>query len=245
MPFRVTAEMRRMAEAEKGFSAEVRRRQWQEFNERQRWYLYRPLRRAFRSLLPWGRGHVSAEDKSRPSEPNYLYVLARETRGGDYEAYERFLHYFGFEATGDNVAAADERFRITFDSRANNRREWWNEPSREAYEWLRDRIGGEGKPEPTTELNPALEDPKSKHADKRRVLDPDLRDFILREDLYRVLPEKQAEVLWLYAMFHDPQKPRETTRAIAEHLQISPATVRWHKAEAAKSPHLRKVLGLA
>jgi DNA-binding CsgD family transcriptional regulator len=46
-------------------------------------------------------------------------------------------------------------------------------------------------------------------------------------------------------MFHDPQKPRETTRAIAEHLQISPATVRWHKAEAAKSPHLRKVLGLA
>jgi len=243
MPFRVTAEMRRMAEAERGFSAEVKLAQWREFHERQRWYLYRPLRQAFRSLLrPWAGADACAEDEFRPSGPNYLYLLARETRDGDYLAYERFLHYLGLEFTGDTVAVADERFRITFDSRANNRREWWDEPSREALEWLRTQISGKAKPEPVAELNPDLLDPKDKHGDKRGLLDPDLRDFMLREDLYRALPEKQAEVLWLYAMFHDPQKPRETTHAIAEYLQISPATVRWHKAQAAKSPRLRKVL---
>jgi hypothetical protein len=210
-----------------------------------KWNLYRPLRRAFLAFSPDRGAGRSADGEFRPTSPNYLYLLAKETRNGNYQAYERFLHYLMLEATGDTVAAADERFRITFDSKANNRRAWWNEPSPEAWEWLRVQIGGKARPEGSTELAPDLLDPKDAHADKRRVVDPDLRDFMLREDLHQALPQQQAEVLWLYVMFHNPQKPRETTQAIAEYLQISPATVRWHKAEAAKNPRLRKVLGRA
>jgi hypothetical protein len=244
MPFRVTDEMRRMAEAERGFSAEVRRAQFREFHEHMRWLLYRPLRQAFRPLLPWGRTDAPVEDTFRPSAPNYLYLLAQETKNGNYQAYERFLHYLMLDVTGDTIAAADERFRITFDSQANNRREWWNEPSRDAWEWLRRQIGRHAGATNEVELNPGLADPKDKHADKRKVLDPDLREFMLREAVYAALPQKQAEVVWLYVMLHDEDRPRETTKAIAELLRINPATVRWHKAEALKNPQFRKMIGL-
>jgi hypothetical protein len=247
VPFKVTDEMRRMAEAEKGFSAEVRQAQWREFCERMRWNLYRPLRRGlgFRTFAPRQSADVSSDDKFRPSGPNYLYLLAQETRNGDYQSYERFLHYLMLEVTGDTVATVEERFRITFDPQGNNRREWWNEPAHEAWEWLRQQIGQTARPEGSVELNPDLIVPKDAHADKRRFIDPDLHDFMLWEDLHRALPQRQAEVMWLYAMFHDPEKPRETTPAFAEYLQITPATVRWHKAEALKSPQLKKMLGRA
>jgi hypothetical protein len=248
MPFRITKEMMRMAEAERGFSAKVRLAQFREMAERMRWDPYRLLRRALRSTLPWG-NTPETEDTFRPSSPNFLYLLAQETKDGDYSDYERFLHYLGIEVTGDSLAAVDERFRVTFEPSGNNRREWWNEPSHDAREWLRKGIRQKVRypiryPE-VAEINPELIDPKDKHRDGRKILEPELREFMLREDLYAILPQRQADVMWLHVALHDKDRPRETTKAIAEFLKISPATVRWHKAEALKSPQLKKRLGLS
>jgi hypothetical protein len=242
VPFRITEEMMRMAEIEKGFSTKVRLAQFREMTERMRWNLYRPLRRTLRSMLPWGT-IPETEDTFRPSSPNFLYLLAQETKDGDYGDYERFLHYLGFEVTGDTLAAADERLRVTFEPGGNNRREWWNEPSHDAREWLRKGIRQKVRYPEGPEFDPELIDPKDKHRDKRKVLDPDILEFLLREDLYRMLPQRQVEVIWLHVVLHDVDKPRETTQAIAEYLEISSATVRWHKAEALKSPQLKKMLG--
>jgi hypothetical protein len=52
-----------------------------------------------------------------------------------------------------------------------------------------------------------------------------------REAVYAELPQKQAEVVLLYAALYDEAKPRETTKAVADHPRVTPATVRWHKAE--------------
>jgi hypothetical protein len=176
--------------------------------------------------------------------PNHLYVLAHEARnGGEYSDYAVFLRALDLEASGDLIIAADERLRITFEPKGNNTRAWWFDTSDRAREWLRRQLTkpntGIGANAP--EFNPGLISPEDKHKALHKVLDPDLREFMLREDLNRMLPRQQAEVVWLYIMFHDPEKPRETTAAIAEHLRISPATVRWHKAQALKNPQLRKI----
>jgi hypothetical protein len=243
VPFRITKEMRRMAEAEQGFSKEVRIAQFREMAERMRWDLYRPLRRALRLRLPWGNAEV--DEKFRPSAANFLYLLAEETRTGNYSDYERFLHYLGFDVSGDTVAALDERLRVTFQPSGNNRREWWTEPSHEAAEWLRRQIAKKPRSENFAELNADLIEPKNRNLDKRKFLEPELREFLLREDLYANLPRRQAEIMWLHVELHDKDRPRgETTKAIAEFLQISPATVRWHKAEALKNPQFKKMLGL-
>lgn len=176
--------------------------------------------------------------------PNHLYVLAQEARaGGKYSDYALFLRALDLEASGDLIIATDERLRITFEPKSNNTRAWWLESSDRAREWLRRQLI-----KPNTdidasapEFNPGLISPEEKHKALHKVLDPDLREFMLREDLRRMLPRQQAEVVWLYIMFHDPEKPREITAAIAEHLQISPATVRWHRAQARKNPQLRKI----
>jgi hypothetical protein len=188
---------------------------------------------------------VEPEEFRRSSRfPNYLYVLAQEARnGGKYPDYAVFLRALDLEASGDLIIAADERLRITFEPKGNNTRAWWLDSSDRAREWLRRQLmkpnTGIGASAP--EFNPGLISPEDKHKALHKVLDPDLREFMLREDLHRVLPRQQADVVWLYIMFHDPEKPRETTTAIAEHLQISPATVRWHKAQALKNPQLRKI----
>jgi hypothetical protein len=244
MPFRITKQMIRMAEAERGFSKEVRLTQFREMAERMRWTLYRPLRRALRSTLPWD-NVPETEDTFRPSSPNFLYLLAQETRNGNYSDYERFLHYLGSDVTGDAIAALDERLRITFEPHGNNRREWWKEPSHEAAEWLRRQIAKKPRSDDFIQLEPELIEPKYKHLDKRKILEPELREFVLREDLYAMLPRRQAEIMWLHVALHDKDRPRETTKAIAAFLGISPATVRWHKSEALKNPQLRARLGLS
>jgi hypothetical protein len=245
MPFRITKEMRMMREAELGFSPEVKIAQYREHFERQRWRRLQQvigMRRALRTRTSWA-PEIESGETYRPSSPNYLYLLARETKDGDYQSYKRFVNYFGLEATGDTIVAAAEQLRVTFEPRGNNRRAWWREPSADAWEWLRGKIAQQPYERGFIQLNPALVEPKDQHADKRKVLDPDLREFELREAVYAALPEKQAEVVWLYHMFHDDARPRETTGLIAEALGISPATVRWHKAEAAKNPQFRRALG--
>jgi hypothetical protein len=169
-------------------------------------------------------------------------VLAKDARNREgYSDYAEFLRALDLEASGDLIIAVDERLRITFEPKGNNTRAWWFEASDRAREWLRHQLvkADTGMDAGAPELN--LESPEDKHKDPRKVLDPDLREFMVRELLHRTLPQRQAEVVWLYIMFHDPDKPRETTPAIAEHLQISPATVRWHKAQAFKNPQLRKI----
>jgi hypothetical protein len=244
MPFRITKEMRRMREAELGFSTKVRLAQFREMAERMRWNLYRPMRRALRPTLPWANA-TEPEPTFRPTAPNFLYVLAQETRSGNYNDYERFLHYLGSEVSGDTLAALDERLRITFEPAGNNRREWWKEPSHEAVGWLRQQIAQKPRAENFIELDADLIEPKNKYLDKRKFLEPELQEFKLREDLYITLPQRQAEVMWLHVVLHDKDRPRETTEAIAEFLQISPATVRWHRAEALKSPQFKKMMGLS
>lgn len=242
MPFRITKEMVRMREAELGFSAKVRVAQFHEMAERMRWDLYRPMRQALRRTLPWGTA-AEMEDTFRPSSPNFLYLLAQETKDGNYSDHERFLHYLGFEVTGDTLAAIEDRLRITFQPGGNNRRDWWNWPSRDAHEWLRKNIGRKIRYPEVAEFNPELIDPKDAHRDMRKVLDPDIREFHLREDVYAMLPQKQADVVWLYTTWYDESRPRELMKAIAEFLQISPETVRWHKAEALKNPQFKKMMG--
>ena len=245
MPFRITKEMRMMREAELGFSPEVKIAQYREHFERQRWrrlQQVRRMRRALHTQTSWT-PEIEADETFSPSSPNYLYLLARETKDGDYQDYKRFVNYFGLEATGDTIVAASEQLRVTFEPRGNNRRAWWREPSANAWVLLKEQIAKQPYERGFIQLNPALVEPKNQHADKRKVLDSDLREFELREAVYAALPEKQAEVVLLYLMFHDEARPRETTGLIAEALGISPATVRWHKAEAAKNPQFRRALG--
>jgi hypothetical protein len=245
MPFRITKEMRMMREAELGFSPEVKIAQFREHFERERWRRLRQIRgmrRALRAQDLWA-PDVETEEMFRPSSPNYLYLLARETKAGNYQSYKRFVNYFGLEPTGDTIDAAAEQLRVTFEPRGNNRRAWWREPSTDAWEWLRKKIAKQPYERGFIQLNPALVEPKNQHADKRKILDPDLREFELRETVYATLPRQQAAVVWLYLKFHDDARPRETTGLIAEALGISPATVRGHKAEAAKNPQFRKALG--
>jgi hypothetical protein len=245
MPFRITKEMRMMREAELDFSPEVKIAQYREHFERERWRRLRQIRgmrRALRVRDLWA-PDVDSEETFRPSSPHYLYLLARETKDGNYQSYKRFVNYFGLEATGDTIDAAAEQLRVTFEPRGNNRRAWWREPSADAWEWLRKQIAQHPYERGFIQLNPALVEAKDQHADKRKILDSDLREFVVREAVYATLPQKQAEVVWLYHMFHDDAEPRETIGLIAEALKISPATVRWHKAEAAKNPQLRRALG--
>jgi hypothetical protein len=204
-----------------------------------KWQAY--LRRTSSFRLP----DVEPEEFRRSSRfPNHLYVLAKEARNeGKYSDYALFLRALDLEASGDLIIATDERLRITFEPKGNNTRAWWFEASDKAREWLQHQLvkADTGIDAGAPELNLDLISPEDKHKALHKVLDPDLREFMLREDLRRVLPQRQAEVMWLYVMFHDPDRPRETTAAIAEHLQISPATVRWHKAQAFKNPQLRKI----
>jgi hypothetical protein len=203
-----------------------------------------PLRSTIAGHL-LGSSSTEVEDKFRPSRPNYLYLLAEEARDGDYRNHERFLNTLGHEATGDTLLNLEERLRITFNPQGSNTREWWLEPSGEAAYWLKKRIADEPRPDNFVELDPRLIDRKQKNLDRRKFLEPELREFMMRETLYAILPQRQAEIAWLYVQFHDEDRPRETTKAIAEFLQISPATVRWHKAEALKSPQFKKMLGLS
>ncbi len=245
MPFRITKEMRMMREAELGFSPEVKIAQYREHFERERWRRLRQIRgmrRALRVRDLWA-PDVDSEETFRPSSPHYLYLLARETKDGNYQSYKRFVNYFGLEATGDTIDAAAEQLRVTFEPRGNNRRAWWREPSADAWEWLRKQVAQQPYERGFIQLNPALVEAKDQHADKRKILDSDLREFVVREAVYATLPQQQAEVVWLYRQFHDEARPRETTGLIAEALGISPSTVRWHKAEAAKNPQFRRALG--
>jgi hypothetical protein len=188
---------------------------------------------------------VEPEEFRRSSRfPNHLYVLAHEARaGGKYSDYAVFLRALDLEASGDLIIAADERLRITFEPKGNNTRAWWFDASDRAREWLRHQLvkPNTGIDARGPELNPELISPEDKHKALHKVLEPELHEFMLRELLHRTLPQRQAEVIWLYIMFHDSDRPRETTAAIAEHLQISPATVRWHKAQALENPELRKI----
>lgn len=247
MPFRITREMRMMYEAERAFSPKVRLTQWREFLERMGWQRLQQIqrmRRALHTCRSWA-SESNPEHPFRHSSPNYLYVLARETKDGDdYQSYKLFLNSLGLEATGDTLDAAAERLRITFAPQGNNRHPWWDDTSSEARDWLRKQITQEPRTGGFIELNPARVEPKDQHADKRKTLDPDLHEFMLREALYAALPQRQAEIVLLYMEFFNEDRPQETTGAIAEHLRISPATVRWHKAEALKNHALRKLLRL-
>jgi hypothetical protein len=207
--------------------------------------LLRQLRANLRGMSSFRLPDVEPEEFRRSSRfPNHLYVLAKEARNeGKYSDYALFLRALDLEASGDLIIATDERLRITFEPKGNNTRAWWFDASDRAREWLRHQLvkADTGIDAGAPELNLDLISPEDKHKALHKVLDPDLREFMLREDLRRVLPQRQAEVMWLYVMFHDPDRPRETTAAIAEHLQISPATVRWHKAQALENPELRKI----
>jgi hypothetical protein len=237
--------MRLMYEAEQSFSKKVRVAQWLEFCERAGWQRLRQIQRmrsALSARSPWV-ADSEPQETFRPSKPNYLYILAGETAKGDYHNYELFLNCLGLEPTSDTIEATAEQLRITFEPHGNNRREWWRDPSQEAREWLKRKITRKPHSDGFIKLDPSLVEPKDQHADKRKVLDADLREFMLREAVYAALPHRQAEVVWLYLKFHDDARPRETTGLIAEALGISPATVRGHKAEAAKNPQLRRALG--
>ena len=220
-----------------------------------RWVLNRhkrSLRQALRGIrrLASGGTRLPEEEENQDlqlSAPNYLYVLAQEARsGGCYSDYARFLRNLNIPASGDTVIAADERLRITFEPEGNNTRAWWLEPSEKARKWLRDQLVKDCilQDEGGLELNPEAINPKDKNKDLRKMWDPALSEFALREAIYTALPEQQANVIWLYTLFHDEDRSRETTRAIAEFLSIAPDTVRWHKAEAVKNPRFRKLFGL-
>jgi len=207
---------------------------------------WRTLRKSISEQLTGVSLLEEPREEFKLSSPNHLYVLAGEAWSGDYAAYARFLKNLGLEANGDTIEAACERLRITFAPKGNNTRAWWLESSEKAREWLTDQIAEAGALQDLgmLELEPKLISPRDAHRDKRKIWDPDLTEFALREAIYAALPKRQAEVIWLYVLLHDEDRPRETTPAIAEALNISTGTVRWHKAEAAKNPEFRKVLGL-
>lgn len=245
--------MIRAAEAEQGFSYEVRLAQFQELTERMRWDSLRRLRRLCKPMNTLSR-ESGAEDpiSFRPPAPNFLYVLAKEARSGDYRNHMQFLHYLGFDATGDSIMALDEQLRVTFDPRGNNRHEWWLEPSGNASQWLRKKIAEKqgrlsSKPkEKNAGLNPEVSALGSKSRNRGKApLDPQIREWLFLEEVRAMLPPMQAAVICSYYELDDPARPHEITNAVAERLGISPATVRWHKAEARKNTAFKKLLGAA
>jgi hypothetical protein len=258
VPFDVAKAAREYQERRATWSPAAAEAYERESHELYRWVLSshkRRVRQAFQAMRRTtilASSGVPLPEEEEPQEhrlsaPNHLYVLAQEARsGGSYSDYARFLRNLNVEADGDTIVAAVERLRITFEPKGNNTRVWWLEPSEKAGEWLRDQLVKDGVLQDVgaLEWNPLAINPKDKNKDPRRMWDPALSEFALCEAIYAELPEQQANVIWLYTQFHDEDRPRETTKAIAEFLNITPDTVRWHKAEAIKNPGFRRLFGL-
>jgi hypothetical protein len=193
-------------------------------------WVVRPIAVGFKTLL------------ERRWTPNRVYYAALEAwRRGDFEAAAGFLQFLRVEVTGDNVLAITEVLRPTFDPNAKRpdlRRRWEWESPEHASTWLKKRIGDEArfKRQRLPELNPDLVDPKDAHADMRKVLDPDLREFMLREKVRSVLPDRQAQVVWLLAQGYTPEE-------IANIMQVGRSTVDWHKHQAVNNPEFRRAFG--
>lgn len=259
MPFRITAEMRRMHEAERHLDLEARRARNREFLEHVRWIADRPSREIRRVVL----GQAPGEERFRPTSPNYLHVLARRAWEEDrWEDWGLLLGALGFEAKAETIHVAEsiaprmfaleEQLTRSFEPKTgagrSARREWWYQSSPEAIAWLRKQVLDGIRTPPDRRRVPLPEgkylDAQHPHAGNSKYLERELWEFLLREDLRRILSAQQADVVWFWSQFHNDARPRETTKAVAEFLQLAPPTVRWHKAEAAKNPELRRLFGL-
>ena len=190
----------------------------------------RPIAVGFKTLL------------ERRWTPNRVYYAALEAwRRGDFEAAAGFLQFLSVEVTGDNILAVTEVLRPTFDPNAKRpdlRRQWERETTEQAVTWLKKRITNEArfKGQRLPEWNPELVDPKDAHADMRKVLDPDLQEFMLREKVRSVLPDRQAQAIWLLIQGYTPEE-------IAKIMQIGRSTVDWYKYQAARNPDFRRAFG--
>ncbi len=104
MPFRITAEMRRMHEAERNLNPEAQRARNREFLEHIRWIAGRPSREIRRVML----GQTPGEERFRPTSPNYVHVLARRAWEEDrWEDWTLLLGALGFEAMAKTREAVE------------------------------------------------------------------------------------------------------------------------------------------
>lgn len=222
---RITPELWRAHEASKGFNRKIQIARAREFLEHMSWL-------AQSRILP-------TPGEFRPSE-NYLYLAALEARKGKADR-ERFLHYLGFDWSGENIAALDKRFQVTFNPDGRGpRREWWLEDSSGARQWLHEKIAEKPREQRRISYDP--------NKDKHGYVDPEIIDFF-RVDAYdRVLPRRQAQVAYLYGWLHNEDRPSKTVGEIVRvlrenNIKISPAGVRWHLRAMAKNQKFRRTLG--
>jgi hypothetical protein len=228
--------------AEKSFGPDLQRAREQEREEWLDWH--NPLNRWSRALKRLTPESPKVEEKFRLSSPNYLHVAAREVwKTGGYSEREWLVQLLYQDPTADKVLNLDEQLRITFEPRGNNTRKWGLEPSVRAQGWLVDRVL---EPQRFKSVICVQVDPETVEArvkgDLSKYMDPELRDFISGDSYGSILPKRQAQVLYLYSILHDPSRPRETVAAVAEEMGITPATVRGYLAAARRNPELRDEL---
>jgi hypothetical protein len=188
-----------------------------------------------------------------------LYVLARRAFYGDWGDRENYLRALGVEPTSKTVLLVGKALASTFaPSKPWKRTAWERQSRRMATEFhrrsLKDKREDERKKTKKRAKHETLTDPEEMaeqpDPDPRQQRDPrtfwelDLRELRVRNDIYATLPPAHAEVVWMLTKYFDEEHARASSRFVADRLGMSPATVRWYRAEARKHPDLRRKTGL-
>ena len=164
-----------------------------------------------------------------------VFVTARRSYKGDKSARDEFAAMLGMTTlASDHLLALPALLAPTFDAkRVDSRTEWELMRSDEAIRALSNRWEKLAKSEKegvcgwgTKSVRPALVDPLDDY-DPSGAMDPDLRLVFLRERVHSSLDDKRlAEVALMHAAEFDWEKPGQTTRMVAEALNMHPRTVR-------------------
>ena len=189
-----------------------------------------------------------------------LYVLARRAFYGDWGDRENYLRALGVKKpNAETVLLVRKALASTFaPSKPWKRTAWERQSRRMATEFhrrsLKDKQEDERKKDKTRAKHETLTDPEemAEHPDPdpRQQRDPrtfwelDLRELRVRNDIHATLPPAHAEVVWMLTKYFDEEHARASSRFVADRLGMSPATVRWYRAEARKHPDLRRKTGL-
>ena len=98
----------------------------------------------------------------------------------------------------------------------------------------------------TKSIKPILLDPLDPSSDPRAVTDPDLQLVFLRERAHSSLDDKRlSEVALMHAAEFDWERPSETTRLVAESLNMHPRTVRRDRDRLRTHPEFLREFGRA
>jgi hypothetical protein len=184
-----------------------------------------------------------------------VFVTARRSYRGDKSAHDEFAAMLGMSTlSSDHLLALPALLAPTFDAkRVDSRTEWELMRSDEAISSLASRweklaqrekegVCGWG----TKSIKPILLDPLDPSSDPRAVTDPDLVLVFLRERVHSSLDDKRlSEVALMHAAEFDWERPSETTRLVAESLNMHPRTIRRDRDRLRTHPEFLREFGRA